>query len=60
MKPAWPYVLFVKANELHMTVHKYLTGRDGPLLAIEWHLQQKFARATHVLEKQKGKKGRGR
>jgi hypothetical protein len=38
-----------------MTVYKYLSGRDGPLLAIEWHLQQKFDRATHVLERQQGK-----
>lgn len=45
-----------KANELGMSIRKYLTGQDGPLLAIEWHIQQKFARATHVLEKQQGKK----
>lgn len=35
-----------------ITVFKYLTGRDGPLLHIEWYLQQKHARATHVLKKQ--------
>lgn len=43
------------ANRMNMTVYKYLTGKDGPLLSIEWHLQQKHARATHVLEKQQGK-----
>jgi len=39
-----------------MTVYKYLTGHDGPLLNIEWALQSQYSKAQHYFSQQKGKK----
>lgn len=48
-------MLFSRAEALHLTVAKLLTGRDLPLSNIEMTLLNTYQLATRKLEKQQGR-----
>lgn len=50
------YMLFDKAEHLHLTVAKLLTGRDLPLSNIEVVLSNTYQLVKQRLEKQQGKR----
>lgn len=56
------YVLFAIAEQKHITVTKLLTGRDRPLLNLEYALLNTYALAKQRLQRQQerkaGKRGR--
>lgn len=57
LKPNTGYVLFMRAEQYHMSVAKLLTGQDRPLGGLEYTLQNTYALARNKLEKH-GKRGR--
>lgn len=50
------YALFGLAEQRNLSVTKMLTGRDLPLLNIEWQLLQTFALVKEKLQKKRSKK----
>lgn len=52
--PTDEYMLFHQADEWRMSVRKYLTGVDGPLLYLEWKLWQRYRQAQQRLRDQAG------
>lgn len=55
MVPTEGYALFAMAERNGVTVKKLLTGRDGPLLNIEWKLWQRYYAVQQRLRDQQGK-----
>jgi hypothetical protein len=55
LRPGPGFALFQRAEALHMTVTKLLTGQDMPLSNIEMALNDTYHRVKHRLEKRRNK-----
>lgn len=58
LAPTQGFFLFWQANEWGQSARKFLTGKDGPLLHLEWKLWRRFdqARAKYEQQRSKGKR----
>lgn len=49
--------MFARAEQLNMTAHKLLTGKDGPLLNIEMALMETYHIAKQRFQQQQKRHG---